>query len=64
MVSMLAIGSKVHGFRPGQGDGVLTVIKIHSTPSFGGEVKLLAPHRKIFMPCKNTLNCTQRYFEV
>jgi hypothetical protein len=46
MVSVLAIGPKVHGFKPGRGNGFLTAIKIHSTPSFGGEVKMQAP-------CKN-----------
>jgi hypothetical protein len=43
MVSMLAIGPKVRGLKPGQGDGFLRAIKIHSMPSFGGEVKL-SPH--------------------
>jgi hypothetical protein len=40
MVNMLAIGPNVHGFKPGQGDGFLAAIEVHSTPSFGGEVKL------------------------
>jgi hypothetical protein len=35
MVSMLAIGLKVHGFKPGQGDKLLRVIKICSTPLEG-----------------------------
>jgi hypothetical protein len=43
MVSMLAIGPKVHEFKHGQGDGFLRVIKIHSKPSFGGVVKPEAP---------------------
>jgi hypothetical protein len=43
MVSVLAIRPKVRRFKPGQGDGFLRAIKISSTPSFGGEVKLEAP---------------------
>jgi hypothetical protein len=33
VVSVLATGSKVYGFEPGQGDGFLRAIKIRSTPS-------------------------------
>jgi hypothetical protein len=33
MLSMLATGPKVRGFKPCQGDGFLKAIKIHSTPS-------------------------------
>jgi hypothetical protein len=47
MVSVLAIGSKVLGFKPGGGDGFLREIKIRITPSFGGEVKLSAPCSRI-----------------
>jgi hypothetical protein len=43
MVSVLAIGPKVRRFRPSQVDGFLRAIKIHSMPSFRGEVKLSAP---------------------
>jgi hypothetical protein len=39
MVSVLAIGSKVRGFKSGRGDGFLTAIKIRSAPFFGGKVK-------------------------
>jgi hypothetical protein len=39
MVSVLATGPKVRGFKPGRGDGFLKAIKIRSTSSFGGEVK-------------------------
>jgi hypothetical protein len=46
MVSVLAIGLKVYGF--------LRVIKIHSAPSFGGEVKPLAPCHKILWHIKNS----------
>jgi hypothetical protein len=42
-------------FKPGKGDGFLRAVKICSMPSFGGEVKLLAPCRKILLrvekPC-------------
>jgi hypothetical protein len=34
VVSMLATGPRGCGFEPGQGDGFLRAIKIHSTPSF------------------------------
>jgi hypothetical protein len=34
MLSMLATGPKVHRFKPGQGDGLIRVINIRSTPSF------------------------------
>jgi hypothetical protein len=40
---MLAIGPKVCGFQPGQGNGFLRPMKICSIPSFGGEVKPEAP---------------------
>jgi hypothetical protein len=43
MVNVLAIVSKVRGFKPDRGDGFLRAIKIHSTPNFGGEVKPEAP---------------------
>jgi hypothetical protein len=41
VVSVLATGPKVRGFKPGRGRWILRVIKsaIRSTPSFGGEVK-------------------------
>jgi hypothetical protein len=38
MVSVLAIGTKVRGFKPSLGDGFLKAVKIMRTPSFGGEV--------------------------
>jgi hypothetical protein len=37
MVSVLAIVLKVYGFIPGQGDGLLRVITIRGSPSFGGK---------------------------
>jgi hypothetical protein len=47
MVSVLAIGLKVCGFKHGRGEGILRAIKTCSTPSFGGEVKTKIPCRKI-----------------
>jgi hypothetical protein len=46
MVIVLAIGPKVPGFKHAKDDGFLRAIKIRSTPSFGGEVKPLAPCHK------------------
>jgi hypothetical protein len=48
MVSVLAIGPKVRGLKPGRGDEFLRAIKIRSTPSFGVEVKLSAKCHKIY----------------
>jgi hypothetical protein len=39
MVSVLAIGPKVCGPKPGRGDGLLRAIKVRSTLFFRGEVK-------------------------
>jgi hypothetical protein len=39
---------KVCGLKPGQGDRLLRVIKVHSTPSFRGEVKPQAPCSEIW----------------
>jgi hypothetical protein len=47
VVSVPATGPKCCGFEPGQDDGFLRAIKIRSTPSFGWEVKLEVPCRKI-----------------
>jgi hypothetical protein len=52
MVSVFVIGPKVCRFKPGSGDGFLTAIKICSTPSRGGEVKLEAPCHKILQHVK------------
>jgi hypothetical protein len=41
MVSVLAIGPKVRGSKPGRGQWIFNGDKIRSTPSFGGKVK---PH--------------------
>jgi hypothetical protein len=53
MVSVLAIGSKVHGFKPSQGNEFLRAIKIHCTLSFGGEVKPSALCHKMLGHAKN-----------
>jgi hypothetical protein len=39
MVSVLAIGPKVCGFKPGRVDIFLRATEIRSTPFFGGEVR-------------------------
>jgi hypothetical protein len=43
MISVLAIRPEVHEFKSGQGNGFLMVIKIHSIPSFIGDVRPEAP---------------------
>jgi hypothetical protein len=43
VVSVLATGPKGRRFEPGQGDGFLRAIQIHSTPSFGWESKAGGP---------------------
>jgi hypothetical protein len=53
IVSAHAIGYKVHRFRPGEGDGFLSTIKIHSMPSFGGDVKTEVPCYTILQHVKN-----------
>jgi hypothetical protein len=54
VVSVLATEPKVAGSIPTKVDGFLRVIKIHSSTSFGGEVKPSVPcHR--FTACKRTL---------
>jgi hypothetical protein len=57
MVSVLAIGPKVRGFKPNHDDGFLRATKICNTPSFGGEVKPLGPGRK-------NLRYVRTHFEV
>jgi hypothetical protein len=47
VVNVLATGSKSCGLKPSQGNGFLRVIKIHSTPSIGWEVKPEAPRHEI-----------------
>jgi hypothetical protein len=55
MISVLAIESKVRGFKSGRERRILRPIKIRSTPSFGGEVKPSVPCRKIFAACQRTI---------
>jgi hypothetical protein len=47
MVSVLAIGPKVRGFKRGRGGMLLRAVKILCTPSFVGEVKREVPCRKV-----------------
>jgi hypothetical protein len=53
MVSVLSILPKVRGFKLGRHSGFLGAIEMRSAPSFGGEVKLSAPCRKILQDVKN-----------
>jgi hypothetical protein len=55
VVSVLATGPKGCWFEPSHGGGFLKVIKIRSTPSFGWEVKLEVPCRKILQHVKDFL---------
>jgi hypothetical protein len=48
MVKVLTIGPKVRG----RGDGMFKVMKIHSTPYFGGKIKQSAPCCKILRHVK------------
>jgi hypothetical protein len=62
MLSVLASGPKVRGFKLGLGDVILRAIKIRSTPSFGGEVKP-SDQCQDFSACRKiTSKCEQRYF--
>jgi hypothetical protein len=47
VVSVLATGPMVRGFKPGRGDGLLRAIRIRSTLSYGWEEKPEVPCRKI-----------------
>jgi hypothetical protein len=62
MICVLAIRPKFRGFKPERNDGFLRVIKIRSTPSFGGEVKPEALFRKILQHVKVTCKHEQKYF--
>jgi hypothetical protein len=53
MVSVLAIGSKVRGFKPGRVRWILREIKIRSTTFFGWEVKHSVTYRKILQHAKD-----------
>jgi hypothetical protein len=52
-VSLLAIGSKVHGYKAGRGDGFLKAMKIHSKTSIEGEVKPSAHVVRFYKMLKN-----------
>jgi hypothetical protein len=62
MVNVLAVGSKVLGFKPDQSDRFLKAIKIRSTPSSGEEIKPEAPCRKILRHLQITFKYKQKYF--
>jgi hypothetical protein len=47
VVSVLSLDPRFADSNPADGDGLLRAMIIRSTPSFGGEVKLSAPCRKI-----------------
>jgi hypothetical protein len=54
VVSMLASGTQDRGFEPGRSRRIFRAgEKIHSMPSFGGEIKPSAPCRR-FAACKTT----------
>jgi hypothetical protein len=57
VVTMLASGTQDRGFEPGRSRRVFSDEKIHSMPSFGGEVKPSVPCRR-FAACKRTLRFT------
>jgi hypothetical protein len=52
VVSVIATVPKIHGFKPDD-SGLLMAIKIHSTTSFGREVKPSVPCRKIWWHVKS-----------
>ena len=53
VVSMLASGTQVRGFKPGRSRWIFTVVKILSMPFSGGEVKESVPCPS-FAACKRT----------
>jgi hypothetical protein len=55
VVSVIATGPKGRGFEPGQSDRFLRAIQIHSTFTFGWEVKPEVPCRKILRHVKELL---------
>jgi hypothetical protein len=55
VVSVLATGPKVAGSIPAEVDGLIKMIKIRSTTSFGGEVKPSVPCRR-FKTCASKEN--------
>jgi hypothetical protein len=61
LVSVLATGPKVRGFKPSRSDGFLKATIIRSTPSFGGKVNPSAPWRKILRKVNITSKYEQKY---
>jgi hypothetical protein len=61
MVACLPLNPRFAGSNPTEYDGFLRVIKISSSTSFGGEVKLSVPCHG-FTACKRTLRATKRRF--
>jgi hypothetical protein len=61
VVSLLAIGPKVRGFRPGRGWWIFKGDKIRSTTFFRAEVKLFLPCM-ILRHVKKPYRCEKRYF--
>ena len=53
VVSMMASGSQVSGFKPGRSRWIFTDVNILSMPSSGGEVKESVPFPS-FSACKRT----------
>jgi hypothetical protein len=62
MVSMLSIGLNGRALKPDRGNGLLNAIKLRSTPSFGGEVKLLAPLSKLLRHVKEPFEVSTKIF--
>jgi hypothetical protein len=61
--SVLAFGTQVRGFKPGQSHLIFKGEKILSTPSFRGEVKPSVPCRR-FAACKRSLElCGSRILD-
>jgi hypothetical protein len=59
VVSMLASGTQVRGFKLGRSGRIFSGEKILSMPSFGGEVKPSLPCRR-FAACKRSLNGVEK----
>jgi hypothetical protein len=63
IVSVLAVGAKVRGFKLGRGNRFLRTINISSTPSFGGEVQQEAPSCKTVWQVNIIWKYEQKYFK-
>jgi hypothetical protein len=60
-LSCLLLNTRFVGWNLAKDDGFLTAIKIRSTTSFGGEVKLAVPCRKIIRHVEEPYKCDKRY---